>query len=227
MGTRPKEIRCGKGRTIARENPFIPMKPYWDIATIKFFHKVPVHWKWFRRVGWYSRVTQTKMIKGLKHLSYEKRLGHLGLFRLGKKQLKWVLINVYKYVKGGCPEDGCTFFSVVLSNKTRGSGGSSRNWCSGSSTWTRGRASLQCSDCGLEQVVQTECGIFLTGDILELSGFNPVLCAWVTLLEQGDWARWTTGVPSNPTHSVLFYSIHMTYSIILWIMKNWKKVQNS
>ena len=39
------------------------------------------------------------MIKGREHLSYEERLGELGLFSLGKAQED--LINVYKYIRGG------------------------------------------------------------------------------------------------------------------------------
>jgi len=38
----------------------------------------------------------TEMIKGLEYLSYEKRLGDLGLFSPEKRILRGDLINVYK-----------------------------------------------------------------------------------------------------------------------------------
>jgi len=131
------------------------------------------------------------------HLSYEERLRELGLFSLKKSRLREDLTNAYKYLKGGCPEDGARIFSVVPRNRTRGSGHKLKH----------GKYHLNVmknfeGDRALEEAAQRGCGVSFSGDIQNPTGRGPVQAV---LGEPALAGGLDCMVPSSPCHSVILY----------------------
>ena len=62
------------------------------------------------------------MIRGLEHLSYEDRLGELGLLSLEKRRLRGDLIAAFQDLKGAYRKAGEGLLTRACSDRTRGNG---------------------------------------------------------------------------------------------------------
>jgi len=113
-------------------------------------------------------------MKGLEHLTCEERLRELGLFSLEKPRLRRKLIDLYKYLKEGCQEFGARLFSLVPSDRARGTGHKRKH-----RSFCLNKEKLFCCESGqsLEQVAQRSCGVSNLGDIPKLSGHGPAQLA--------------------------------------------------
>lgn len=116
------------------------------------------------------------MIRGLDHLSYDERLRELGVFSLENGRLRGDLINVYKYLKGGCQEDGTRLFSVVPSKRMRVSGHKPKH----RKFWKnlRKHFTVRMREHTQKHVTQRGCVVPCSGDTLNLPGMQScIMCS--------------------------------------------------
>lgn len=132
-----------------------------------------------------ERVQQrmTRMIKGLKHLTYEGRLKELGVFSLKQWTLTGYLVNVSKHLKEGGREDMSRLFPVVPSDMIR---------CKGHKLkYSRFHMNISKHFCFegdrmLAQVAQRNCENSICGNIQNPYGHGPGQLT----LDSPTWVGW-------------------------------------
>lgn len=118
-------------------------------------------------------------MRGLEYLLYEDRLRELGLFSLKKRRLRADLVNVCKYLRGECREDGA---GHVPSNWMRDDGHKLKHrkfWLNMAGHFFAVRVTA------LEQIAQRGCGVSFSGDTQNQHRCHPAQRALGDPAQQG------------------------------------------
>lgn len=112
--------------------------------------------------------------------------------------------NMYKYLMGGSKGDGARFFSVMFTDSIRDNRQKLKyRKCPLSIDNTPlllGRVGVVQT---LEQIIQTDCGISILGDIENLTGHSSEQPAVGDCFKQGCWARPSSALSSSHSHSII------------------------
>lgn len=135
-----------------------------------------------------------KMTQVLEHLSYEERLGELGLFRLQKRSLRQILSTSIKTWRE-CLKRTELASSVVSSERTS----ENRHKLKLRDViWTSGNIFSCCEDDqAWAHLAPGACELPILGDIQNPTGTILINWLWVALLKKGYWPRQFPDVTSN------------------------------
>jgi len=138
------------------------------------------------------------MVRRMEHLSYEERLGELGLFSLEKRRLPGGLIEAFQYLKEAYGKDGDRLFSRACCNRTRSfklkEGGYKEEMFYNEGGETLAQVAQRGGRCPIPGNIQGQVG---------WGSEKPDRVEDVPAHCRRGWTRWPLKVPSNLNYSMI------------------------